>query len=244
MRCAILALGSRAALVGALIVQGVSAQVHYVKAMRPIREQIRDKIPISGADFRVGLMAFDSTKGISGDTVYAWINGSRLPREQRLCVAITSFDGIYEADVEFGIPSNLGTKGVLAVVLEASHPEYIRRYSPNQLAIRATLERECSPAERGRFAIAAWHPTAKPETPLLVIRSGALRVDVVDRGANKTQIRCNPTNDQLARRFDLICSLPTLQGGHEEYKFEIHRFNGIIRLKDVQLSIVSPRPNG
>jgi len=209
--------------------------------MRPrpltFHEQYFKEVPTSGGVI-LGAQAEPGTTSVLGDEIWFSVpNMTRIP--PKLCVAVSSDDGRYEASAEYEVPSP--AKGPFALSFPTKYKGRIATYGPTRLAILGTLQSDCSvPAADGAetvLALLSWSKFISVDRFVLKVNSGgatSIKLFTTDDHAyTDCKALGNPTQSIA---FDTVCT-GKLQNG--QWRGFLVRKRYEIRLADIPLWVIT-----
>ena len=160
--------------------QEATAQLPLLEApsqRHPGWEEYRASVPVGGG-FRVGLMTFTEQQTVNPRQFHVFLPRPNSAENSLLCVAISSKDGRYEAELAYRLDQVKYESSLIVqpVELPTAHTSKLRAYAPVDLAILAHISSSCdSPTgPSGDYVVASWnHDGIKvpPDTISVLINS-------------------------------------------------------------------------
>lgn len=162
-----------------------------------------DKVPVSG-DIRVGLMNEYTNGPVSPGSFYVVLP---TKKETKLCVEISSWDGRYEASLEYdisGVPP-----GVQMFELPTAYKDKLNKFQKKNLAVLARGATTCT-SEKYNIYPASWSENSqKSDTLYLLVNSeNPTKIGFTDKQGVNQEIECKKISNPSAIAFNCICALP------------------------------------
>lgn len=128
-------------------------------------ESLSEKVKVSGR-FHAGLQVNNTTPS---DKLYVLMPEHKA---KKLCVDITSIDGVYRANIIYQLASE--QKGYVELPFDSKYKSKLLEYHPLDLAIKATIGNSCETVGN-RNILASWGKDIDASSFVFLIRSDARR---------------------------------------------------------------------
>ncbi|MGI9485662.1 MAG: hypothetical protein ACR2RF_07230 [Geminicoccaceae bacterium] len=198
-------------------------------------EIVREASPVTGTLVVGTLPADDSDEARLSPVV-------RLPASSKpkLCVHITSADGLYEWKAAYAVDQ--GKAGATALEYASKEPDVLAGYKADDLAIAAVMADDClSELEEDAYVPAYWQGgqlVKEPESLSIAVQSGGKSTEIrwgKDRlNEHGACYRRSFDRDNVA--YDTVCTVPIWRkGGSIKYRIELSEFGSRIETDEINI---------
>lgn len=172
------------------------------------RESYVDRVLIGSDGVLVGLEAGEADGSLPRDLLIAYLPPTLA---DSLCVSVRSIDGRYEGTFQFAA-RRMQPGPVLLDVHSAEYPRQRAGYTPERLAVHASLAGSCS-REAGRMVMAARTRAAPAALRLSLNADAGMLVRAEIASAAPESVRCPVVDEPNPYAFNRTCTVPLPPAG-------------------------------
>jgi hypothetical protein len=213
-----------------IVVPSLAGESRVLEPSR-FKEQLRDKVPVSGG-IRKGVFMGHPDQKVGLDRLRVEIPATERPR---LCVEIESQDGAYSAELEYRLERP--TAGGFALRLPSHYASFLENLRIRELAVLAYLADAC-PGPIELIVPAIWGTEAPGAGLTVLVNSQDAEVRILDP-ETRQQSACRPAPGKSHLSYDTECTLESPRQGRQTL-LVIDRRRYETRLKPIQLTIYMP----